>query len=375
MKVFLFPGQGSQVRGMGGALFDEFPEATRQASEVLGYSIRELCLEDPRRQLSQTRFTQPAIYVVNALSYFHRIQEGAAPELFAGHSLGEFNALMAGGCFDFELGLRLVKKRGELMGQVSSGAMAAVVNLTREAIAAILKEQGATGVDIAIHNSPLQSVIAGTKEDLARVEPALRAGNAQYHPLNTSGAFHSRYMRSVSEEFRSFLQGIELHPLAKPVIANVSARPYRDGEVVSNLVEQLTRPVLWCESVQYLLSLPGAEMQEVGHGDVLTKMLTWIKAQSPAPAVQATPVATAASPASAVAPGAGERQRAAQERVAAWNAAHPIGTTVRSSLVQGKDLETRTEAVVLFGHRAAVYLKDYNGYFDLEQIQTVSATA
>jgi len=359
MKVFLFPGQGSQVRGMGGALFDEFPELTRQASEVLGYSIRELCLEDPRRQLSQTRFTQPAIYVVNALSYFHRIQEGAAPDLFAGHSLGEFNALMAGGCFDFELGLRLVKKRGELMGQVSGGAMAAIVNLTREAIARILKEQGATGVDIAIHNSPLQHVIAGTKEDLARIEPALRVGNAQYHALNTSGAFHSRYMRSVSEEFRSFLQGIELRPLAKPVIANVSARPYRDQEVVSNLVEQLTRPVLWCESVQYLLGLPGAELQEVGHGDVLTKMLNWIKTQSPPPAPQ----------------GAGERQRAARERVAAWNAAHPIGTKVRSSLVQGKDLETRTEAVVLFGHRAAVYLKDYNGYFDLEQIQTVRATA
>src|SRR5437764_7507813 len=118
MTVFLFPGQGSQRRGMGNPLFDEFKEVTARADEVLGYSIKELCLQDPHQQLSQTQFTQPALYVVNALSYLKKMKEtGQAPDYVAGHSLGEYSALFAAGAFDFETGLRLVKKRGELMSQ------------------------------------------------------------------------------------------------------------------------------------------------------------------------------------------------------------------------------------------------------------------
>ncbi|MGO4778772.1 acyltransferase domain-containing protein, partial [Lysobacter sp. 2RAB21] len=133
MKTYMFPGQGSQARGMGGDLFDAYPELTAKADAVLGYSIKELCLEDPRRELGKTQFTQPALYVVNALSYYKRIQDtGETPDYLAGHSLGEFNALLAAECFDFETGLKLVKKRGELMSQATQGAMAAIVNATRE---------------------------------------------------------------------------------------------------------------------------------------------------------------------------------------------------------------------------------------------------
>ena len=111
MKVYMFPGQGSQSKGMGGDLFDRFKDMTEKADSILGYSIKELCLEDPRSELGKTQFTQPALYVVNALSYFSKIEEaGKAPDFVAGHSLGEFNALMAAQCFDFETGLKLVCK-------------------------------------------------------------------------------------------------------------------------------------------------------------------------------------------------------------------------------------------------------------------------
>ncbi|MGG1946941.1 ACP S-malonyltransferase [Trinickia sp. NRRL B-1857] len=374
MKVFVFPGQGSQLRGMGGTLFDDFPDLTRQASEILGYSIKELCLEDPRKELNQTQFTQPAIYVVNALSYFRRMQTGGqAPAIFAGHSLGEFNALMAAGCFDFELGLRLVKVRGELMGRVSGSGMAAVMNIGQDRIAAIIGEEGAQGVDIAIHNSPTQSIIAGLREDLERLASPIERAGGMFYPLNTSGAFHSRYMRPIAEDFRGHLMNAIFSPLKKSVIANVSARPYGDDEVVANLVNQLTRPVLWCESVQYLLAQGATDFEEIGDSDVLTKLIARIKATPLAPP-QGLPVAsdTTVQPRAASArEDAHIPPRSPADKVAAWNQTYPIGTRVRSARTVEGELETRTSALVLFGHRAAVYLKGYNGYFDLDELQIV----
>ena len=123
----LFPGQGSQTAGMGLELFDRFSDWTAEADAVLGYSIRELCVDDPGAQLGQTEFTQPALYVVNATTYRARVESGRPlPAALAGHSLGEFNALLAAECFDFATGLQLVRKRGEVMGQVTGGGRAAV---------------------------------------------------------------------------------------------------------------------------------------------------------------------------------------------------------------------------------------------------------
>src|SRR5690606_35248979 len=144
----MFPGQGSQSKGMGGMLFDEFQELTEKADKILGYSIKELCLEDSGKELGQTQFTQPALYVVNALSYFKKIKEtGQKPDFVAGHSLGEFNALLAAECFDFEAGLKLVKKRGELMSEAGGGGMAAIINAGKEEIESILEKNGLTGID------------------------------------------------------------------------------------------------------------------------------------------------------------------------------------------------------------------------------------
>lgn len=392
MKTYMFPGQGSQARGMGGSLFDEFPELTAQADAVLGYSIRELCLEDPRRELGKTQFTQPALFVVNALSYRKRLQDtGETPDYVAGHSLGEYNALLAAECFDFETGLKLVKKRGELMSQATDGAMAAIVNATRERIEALLQEKGLTEVDIANCNTPLQTVISGPAADIAACQDIFNFDNVMYIPLNTSGAFHSRLMIPAAQKFRNFLRKRRFSPPKIPVIANLTAQPYPDDAVVDYLSKQIHSPVLWSDSIRHLMSLSDdMEFVEVGHGDVLAKMILKIRQIAakaaagkapPAPvapvaeAAPAAPVETAASPAvapaatPAAAAGTGaDRFAIAERKVADWNDRHPVGTRVRSRVTDQDELTTRTPAVVLFGHRAAVYMEGFNGYFDLDEL-------
>lgn len=287
MQVFMFPGQGSQARGMGGTLFDEHKELTQRADEVLGYSIRELCLEDPRRQLNKTQFTQPALYVVNALSYYRKLQEcGAPPDYVVGHSLGELNALLAAECFDFEAGLRLVQKRGELMSHVASGAMAAILNASREEIIASLERNGLANIDLANYNTPSQIVISGPSEEIARAQQFFQSGAMLYYPLNTGGAFHSRFMSSAQEQFRAYLKQFRFATPKIPVIANVSALPYGEGDIVENLSNQVSSTVRWCESIQHLMKLGASRgdqvhLEEIGPGDVLTKIANTIKLQSP----------------------------------------------------------------------------------------------
>jgi len=423
MKTYVFPGQGSQSKGMGGELFDRFPELTRKADAILGYSIRTLCLDDPNDELGKTQFTQPALYVVNALSYFRKIEtDGDRPDFLAGHSLGEFNALMAAGCFDFETGLKLVKKRGELMSKASGGAMAAVINARRDEIETILRENGLDDIDIANYNAPAQIVISGLAERVAAAAPLFSQGRVRFFPLNTSGAFHSRHMRASRDKFAKYLRKFRLEAPAIPVISNVSARPYPDDDLQGLLAEQIAGMVRWSDSVQYLMAVAareGASMdfEELGHGDVLKGLVAKIRQQTtageldalvaelggtrvpmqPAPSESLpSEPALSASGSLQVAPtiGAGtttaiEASQAARpeaapqavattaagadpgQKVSAWNASHPVGTRVRSTIADYDDLETRTEAMLLFGHRAAVYMKGYHGYFDLDEVVAV----
>lgn len=372
MKVCMFPGQGSQAKGMGGDLFDRFKNLTGKADSILGYSIKELCLEDPRNELSNTRFTQPALYVVNALSYLKKLEDaGKAPDFVVGHSLGEFNALMAAGCFDFETGLKLVQKRGELMAEVTGGAMAAVLNASKDQIEKTLKQNQLTQVFLANYNTPSQIVLSGLVEEIAKAQAFFQEGKMRYYPLATSGAFHSPFMQSVMEKFRAYLEEFEFADPKIPVVANVTARPYQHGAVVNMLSNQIASMVQWCESVQYLLSIgvgrgEAVEFEEVGYGDVLTKLVYTIKVQTPDALLRE--YANEHSPGVTV---ASAKLREVEALVAAWNEANPIGTKVKSSIAAYDNLETRTAAMVLFGHRAAVYMRGYNGYFDLNELARI----
>lgn len=300
MTVFLFPGQGSQFKGMGAGLFEEFPDLTATADRVLGYSIRELCVEDPRRELGRTRFTQPALYVVNALSHLKRVADtGVRPDFVAGHSLGEYSALFAAGAVDFETGLRLVKRRGELMSEAADGGMAAVIGLTVEEVRDLLRREGLTAIEVANHNSPRQVVVAGPKADIpAAREAFVRGGALHYVPLNVSGAFHSRLMAGTRERFIPLLREAVFRTPLIPVLSNVSARPHREGAIADKLAEQITHVVEWNDTIRYLLGQGEADFVEVGPGTVLTKLVGKIRdeAGSPVPAEPPAPSPAAARP-------------------------------------------------------------------------------
>lgn len=278
--ICLFPGQGSQSKGMGADLFERYPDWTSAAGAVLGYSIRELCVDDPRGELGFTQFTQPALYTVNALTYRARFDDGGAtPDFLAGHSLGEYNALVAAGAFDFQTGLRLVQRRGQIMGQVSGGGMAAVIGMEPRAIQELLDStEAGRRIDVANFNSYDQTVIAGPTEDLATAKEQFEAAGVRaYIPLNVSAPFHSRYMRDAQAAFAAFLHDLPFAPPRIPVISNVSGKPYEGDLVRQMLSEQIGNSVRWLETINYLLDQPDPAFEEVGPGSVLSKLLAQIK--------------------------------------------------------------------------------------------------
>jgi malonyl CoA-acyl carrier protein transacylase len=286
--AFVFPGQGSQKRGMGQDLFGDVPEYAAIEQDVdatVGYSMRELCLRDPDDRLKETQFTQPSLYVVNALHYHQAAGRGARPAFLAGHSLGEYNALLAAGVFDVLTGLRLVKKRGELMSRARSGGMAAVIGLGDGAIAKVIQDHGLESIDVANFNSPSQTVVSGPVEDIRAAGPFFeKAGAQMYIPLQVSAAFHSRYMADAAQAFAAFLAPMSFAEPRTPVIANVTARPYPAGDsseaIKALLVSQFTRSVQWTESVRFLLGQGVTQFVETGPGNVLTRMVQQVQQRS-----------------------------------------------------------------------------------------------
>ena len=285
MRGWLFPGQGSQHKGMGAELFAAFPEHCAQAEEILGYPLRELCAHDPDGRLRRTEFAQPAMFVVNALA-----------------GLADHRALKRTGrndhvcCFDFATGVRLVQRRGQLMAAATGGAMLAVLGLDLDAVTRLLDGLGVTELDVANHNAAGQLVLSGPQAALARVAARIReTREGRCVPLNVSAAFHSRYMREAAEEFGRYLREVPLQPLRVPVIANVTGAPYPDTRLADLLVRQISSPVRWHDSMRYLIAQGVDEVVEVGPGRVLTGLWQTITGEPPPRPAQPAPVAGAES--------------------------------------------------------------------------------
>ncbi len=390
MTTYLFPGQGSQIKGMGNTLFDEFPKLTRKADELLGYSIKALCLDDENNLLHKTQYTQPALYVVNALSYQQKIKHmGKTPDFVVGHSLGEYNALQASGAFNFEMGLELVRKRGELMSQAAKGAMAAVLGMPEKNIKECLETNHLNKIDIANYNAPSQLVISGLEEDISTAQTYFEKAGALYIVLNTSGAFHSRQMASAKTQFEKYLKEFEFDDLQIPIISNTHAKPYEQDKITQNLADQIDHSVKWSQSIQYLLERDEVEFEELGVGDVLKKLVKTIQQDFIAmeqnkkmiPSSTHTQssqenepeIANTTSVKSTEINGRTSQKietEALHKSIIDWNNTFPIGTRVNVKGYEDK-LRTSTCAKLLFGHRAAIYMDGYNGYFSLDDVTAV----
>jgi len=279
MSVLMFPGQGSQKKGMGVDLFDKVPqflELENHVDTLLGYSFRDVCTNNRDDILASTEYTQPCLYLVNALHYFNYINEGGEFSTCLGHSLGEYNALLSAGAFDLLTGLRLVIKRGALMSKVKSGGMLAVLGLKKEQIEDVLTSYA--DVDIANNNSDTQTVLSGPKDRFDSLSVDLEKKGAKIClPLNVSAPFHSRYMEAVSNEFKVYLKQFAFNKINKTVISNITADKYPPDDtdyVIKNyLVRQIKEPVYWLDSIKSLKESGEREFVELGPGNVLTRLL------------------------------------------------------------------------------------------------------
>jgi len=275
--AWIFPGQGSQYVGMGADSFqaDEVAKATfASADAVLGFSLSDICFNGPELELRQTRNTQPAIFL-HSVVLVRLMGQDHLPDMVAGHSLGEYSALMVASALTFEDGLRLVRLRGELMqraGELEPGTMAAVIGMTPDVTIDLCREASAAGVvQPANFNSPGQIVISGSVVGVRKaMELAKQRGAKMVKELVVSGAFHSPLMGSAQVGLRAALEQTSIRDARIPVYTNVTAEPVtRADEIRELLYRQLSSPVRWEESVRNMVRDGAGRFLEVGPGKVL----------------------------------------------------------------------------------------------------------
>ena len=291
----IFPGQGSQVVGMGGALFEKFEVARalfRRAERILGYDLLGIVRKGPDERLRETRYSQPAIYTVN-----YALAAAAGPDLpvaaSAGHSFAEFCSLTLAGSLDFDEALRLVAERARAMheaAEAAPGAMTAVLGLDPDSLRRAVtqaRDEGAGRVQLANFNGPGQIVISGDRAAVARAgELASAAGAKRVVPLNVSGAWHSELMLPARERFAPFVERAEIRVPRFPVISNVDAEPYRDvATIKKNLIRSVTDEVLWHDVAVAMVGMQLDLIVEFGGSAVLAPMFKRISGAPKAIAV------------------------------------------------------------------------------------------
>ncbi|WP_274289480.1 ACP S-malonyltransferase [Prevotella corporis] len=282
MKAFVFPGQGSQFVGMGKDLYDNNPLAKElfdKADKTLGFKITDIMFAGTDEQLKETKVTQPAVYLHSVISALC-LGDEFKPEMTAGHSLGEFSALVAAGALSFEDGLKLVAARANAMQKAcekNPGTMAAIIGLPDEKVVEICDSVSKDGevVVAANFNCPGQLVISGSKYGIDKACELLKeAGAKRALPLKVGGAFHSPLMQSAKDELQAAIEATNINTPKCPVYQNVDGKAHTDAaEIKANLIAQLTSSVRWTASVQNMIAAGATEFVECGPGKALQGMI------------------------------------------------------------------------------------------------------